>query len=398
MALELQMELAAQHCLGLKELGRDLALLVPPELEKQVCTDLNEDQLRKDHEWMMRGLLEFPAFQERCPSKFEAAEILKSLNGHFKAQRCALLVLSREFCDQRTKARSLEDSQASLEACDSSALGADDDAEQDEPGDPLPDAAVGDDGSDELSAMLVTPAEEEDSARPGVAEGHESEDANDFVADVEESSTSDSDGADDDGDEIWDKRILKPTSSVDSEETLILGQTRPEDLAAVLPDLVDEFDERMRERQQKKKKNKASSSSKPKKIENEKPAGIKRKRAFEEAPREFRDERDVDDGDEDEGAKAILDTFDVAYRPAILSLPTHLRISWKNQPMDQAFGMLMNKINGPKATLIYSNYKFIKELYVPLPDNIEWSKEITTKHPECTCNHGFSNRVFPTVV
>ena len=40
------MELAAQHCLGLKELGRDLALLVPPELEKQVCTDLNEDQLR----------------------------------------------------------------------------------------------------------------------------------------------------------------------------------------------------------------------------------------------------------------------------------------------------------------------------------------------------------------
>ena len=67
----------------------------------------------------------------------------------------------------------------------------------------MPDAAVGDDGSDELSAMLVTPAEEEDSARPGVAEGHESEDANDFVADVEESSTSDSDGADDDGDEIW---------------------------------------------------------------------------------------------------------------------------------------------------------------------------------------------------
>ena len=34
---------------------------------------------------------------------------------------------------------------------------------------------------------------------------------------------------------------------MDSEETLILGQTRPEDLAAVLPDLVDEFDERMRD-------------------------------------------------------------------------------------------------------------------------------------------------------
>ena len=39
-------EEAAQHLLGLRELGRDLALLMPKELEPQVCSSLQEDQGR----------------------------------------------------------------------------------------------------------------------------------------------------------------------------------------------------------------------------------------------------------------------------------------------------------------------------------------------------------------
>ena len=53
--------------------------------------------------------------------------------------------------------------------------------------------------------------------------------------------TSGSSSSDDESSEIWASRELKPTHSVDSEETLILGGSRPEELAAVLPELVDGF-------------------------------------------------------------------------------------------------------------------------------------------------------------
>ena len=52
--------------------------------------------LRKDNQWLLEILLDFPAFQERCPSKFEAAEILKSCNDKCKAQR-----VNFDLCDYR---------------------------------------------------------------------------------------------------------------------------------------------------------------------------------------------------------------------------------------------------------------------------------------------------------
>ena len=57
--------------------------------------------------------------------------------------------------------------------------------------------------------------------------------------------TSGSSSSDDESSEIWARRELKPTHSVDSEETLILGGSRPEELAAVLPELVDGFNARL---------------------------------------------------------------------------------------------------------------------------------------------------------
>ena len=44
MALALQEEMAAQHLLGLKELGVNIAKAMPNEVEDRVCTPVGEKQ------------------------------------------------------------------------------------------------------------------------------------------------------------------------------------------------------------------------------------------------------------------------------------------------------------------------------------------------------------------
>ena len=50
---------------------------------------------------------------------------------------------------------------------------------------------------------------------------------------------------------------------------------------------------------------------------------------------------------------------------------------------------------GPKPSLIYSNYPFIQELYLPLPKDVEWTAEMSKKHLGCMI--GGQKDIFPNI-
>ena len=126
---------------------------------------------------------------------------------------------------------------------------------------PISDAAEGLDGSEAIGAANGD-GEGSDSSDPleaigaadGDGEGSESSNPLEAIGaadgDGEGSSSSamyvaPNETSSDDESGIWERRMLKPTVSADSEETLILGGSRPDELASVLPDLVDGFNARM---------------------------------------------------------------------------------------------------------------------------------------------------------
>ena len=56
-------------------------------------------------------------------------------------------------------------------------------------------------------------------------------------------------------------------------------------------------------------------------------------------------------------------------------LPDHATFSLEPQIPKQGSGT-----EGPKPTILYSNYPFILNLYLPLPKNVEWDAEMSVKH------------------